>query len=715
MKKLGREREHLDSSHKGRRNEDIESGEIERLVLEASGDFDEVLNSQKEKKTGNRLDCFGATIEKEDSLDDHIRTPPTSIVDEGPKLLTPPRPIRKKSSNWELAIPDRWQIFQQNESKMLKESQEASNNAISQAMEIAAEQEMTKHLNSYSIKDSLVLSLLENDEKSVKTSENGNDSCEHSPKISYEKPWLENKIHPLNVRARPRAPDMLSLIPSSPVPIEKEQKLEQNTPKTKKNKMVKEALRMLNVEGQYPFFEENQNSTPVFGDDDNNSQEEIMTQSFKSMDRSSTQDANLEASRELMEINKKKRLNSNEFEDHFNLEETPCRTSRWSTRYKRLQSWHPKIKLPDRDPLSPSISFRDSFRNLNLSDIRLTPQVSLKLYEEKPIPKIEIRHSKKRRVAYTLSSICMVTAICLGVILSINRQEKPSISRGINEGLGNIIEVEHESEPFGNQVSEDTKSDSFSLYVLTDNPRSLKEDVVNFPEDADFGIHIGGIFNNKNTCDNSIYDEVKQTLQLSKVPFLALPANSDWCLCSNPVDALESWRSSLGTLDTTWEKSTISSGMSPLMRQAERPENFAFVSKKTLIIGLNIVENYVLHGDTIQGAQDNDNLNWTRFNLQLHQDTFNAIIILGHAAPTISQYEGYFHHISKLFQSEMPNTPILYVHSGNQYNEKKNIYTPYSGMKINLQAAFVGSSENTNPLKVSVQISNENKPKFSLN
>lgn len=242
------------------------------------------------------------------------------------------------------------------------------------------------------------------------------------------------------------------------------------------------------------------------------------------------------------------------------------------------------------------------------------------------------------------------------------------------------------------------------------------DDISHFPTDAEFGVHVGGAIAPVSQCIESIYFDFREILELSPVPLLAVPGDEDWSECPNPEDALELWRSSLGNLgEPSRSQSHKKKVFVPVMRQSDRPENFALVTKNVLVLGLNVIGKYERHRVTEQEAHDDDNLAWIRFNLELQRGSVNAVIVLGHTIPSVSQYEGFFRHVINDFKHDGVSIPILYVHGGIPKDEEQHkIYSPYPELNMSLKAAFVKLEETSSPVKIVVNGNNDNLEMFTL-
>ena len=136
-------------------------------------------------------------------------------------------------------------------------------------------------------------------------------------------------------------------------------------------------------------------------------------------------------------------------------------------------------------------------------------------------------------------------------------------------------------------LSETSSEESFSFYVMSQNPELSKTQFKSI-DDGEFFIHLGGIFSAKDeSCDEKAYDEAADLLRKSKLPVLVLPGDADWADCTNikPKKAIRLWKNSFVGIEKTWKEESNIPGL--VERSDDFPENFAFLFRGTLFIGMN--------------------------------------------------------------------------------------------------------------------------------
>jgi hypothetical protein len=93
-------------------------------------------------------------------------------------------------------------------------------------------------------------------------------------------------------------------------------------------------------------------------------------------------------------------------------------------------------------------------------------------------------------------------------------------------------------------------------------------------------------------------------------------------------EALILWRATFGSFEDHWNHSF------QVLRQTNRTENFSFVHKKTLFIGLNLVGGKV-HDPVEWKTRLTDNANWMIELLKEYTgDTIKSVVLFGHTTPT---------------------------------------------------------------------------------
>lgn len=106
-------------------------------------------------------------------------------------------------------------------------------------------------------------------------------------------------------------------------------------------------------------------------------------------------------------------------------------------------------------------------------------------------------------------------------------------------------------------------------------------------------------------------------------PVYAIPGEQDYASCPNPDQAFQYWLNEIGK----WDAST----KYVVKRQKGRIENFAFVFRKVLYIGVHVVGTEDdLYNKEEWSYRLSDDLQWVKENVQANLDRIKGIIIFGH-------------------------------------------------------------------------------------
>jgi len=186
--------------------------------------------------------------------------------------------------------------------------------------------------------------------------------------------------------------------------------------------------------------------------------------------------------------------------------------------------------------------------------------------------------------------------------------------------------------------------------------------------------HLGNWRNNNATCVKHDYKRIAKKLGRSSIPVSVLPGTREWGSCDNTTGARGLWRKYLVGLETqwntTWERDT-----DIVRRQDGRPENFSFIQKGMLHIGVNMVGNSTLSNST-DVERVGDNLNWVNETITNFADAVDAVIILGSAGNTGSENNLFFEELKSIvvkWNSYGQNLTVIYVkqseHELSQYTE----------------------------------------------
>ena len=140
------------------------------------------------------------------------------------------------------------------------------------------------------------------------------------------------------------------------------------------------------------------------------------------------------------------------------------------------------------------------------------------------------------------------------------------------------------------EINDDGSDDeSFSFYVIGRNPKLMRAELKSI-EDGEFFVHLGDIFSAKDQdCNEKAYDTAADLLRKAHLPVLVIPGDEDWIDCRNvkPKRALNFWKNSFVDFEKNWKGKSNLPGL--VQRSQNYPENFAFMFRGTLFIGINNV------------------------------------------------------------------------------------------------------------------------------
>jgi len=168
--------------------------------------------------------------------------------------------------------------------------------------------------------------------------------------------------------------------------------------------------------------------------------------------------------------------------------------------------------------------------------------------------------------------------------------------------------------------------------VMGDIPYSSSEELIlqqqiaehNLYSPSEFMVHVGDIRGSGSNCVESNYSSFANDMRELEVPTFVIPGDNEWTDCSNPVQAWSFWVQYLMNFEQN------SCGAPVVERQSIRPENFAFIKKGVLIIGLNMVGGTNTQvGNWNQRLQDN--ANWVNQQFQEKGSQVRAAVVFGHS------------------------------------------------------------------------------------
>lgn len=138
---------------------------------------------------------------------------------------------------------------------------------------------------------------------------------------------------------------------------------------------------------------------------------------------------------------------------------------------------------------------------------------------------------------------------------------------------------------------------------------------------GEFMVHVGDIFSGGTPCEEFRYQQVADVLEMLSVPAFMCPGDNETKDCDDPASALTYWNTHFLGLESNFCSNLAVS------RQAARPQNFAFVAKNVLFIGLNLV------GGSNENAVMQDDANWVEQQLVTQAPFVRAAVLFAQAGP----------------------------------------------------------------------------------
>lgn len=234
-----------------------------------------------------------------------------------------------------------------------------------------------------------------------------------------------------------------------------------------------------------------------------------------------------------------------------------------------------------------------------------------------------------------------------------------------------------------------------SFAILGDVPyspegeRHLVRDLAGLSEESEieFVVHLGDIKTGRTPCVAAVYENVAALLRRSPRPLFILPGDNEWNDCADPEAAWRLWTASFSRFEQAWPLPF------QVRRQPGRDENFAFVYRDVLFIGLNLV------GGRVQDEEEwrrrhGDNLDWVRAQLAAGGAGVRRAVVFGHARPSRSHAE-FFRDLEA--EARRFGGPVLYAH-GDGHHWKRNPLVPEG----HVEAVQVDDGNRAPPVKVTV-------------
>ncbi len=171
---------------------------------------------------------------------------------------------------------------------------------------------------------------------------------------------------------------------------------------------------------------------------------------------------------------------------------------------------------------------------------------------------------------------------------------------------------------------------------------------------SEFFVHLGDVVSgSKKVWPESQYEKIAGILRKCTIPTFVVLGDNEYNDLDRPDEGLRFWKKHFLHFDkqfkTPWE----------VARQEKRPENFAWLHKGVIVIGINLVGGRV-HDKNEWKKRLQDDADWTGACLAKWRKDARAAVVLGQATPTIA-HDRFFKQFAE--QCKQFAKPVLYLHA----------------------------------------------------
>ncbi|MBU1100369.1 MAG: metallophosphoesterase [Bacteroidetes bacterium] len=204
------------------------------------------------------------------------------------------------------------------------------------------------------------------------------------------------------------------------------------------------------------------------------------------------------------------------------------------------------------------------------------------------------------------------------------------------------------------------RDEKIIISVMGDVPRSeIENDLIqehirlhNEKSNAEFMFHVGDIKDGKSPCEEEVYDRVAGYLKRLTIPVFIVPGDNEWNDCSCPDSAWVLWEKYFLSFENNWKLSI------DVQRQNVRKENFAFMTKGVLLIGLNLVGGRV-HDEDEWEVRNKQCAAWVEDQFSKNREYVRAAVLFLQANPD-AKHKTFMESFLK--SAKEFSKPIIFIH-----------------------------------------------------
>lgn len=244
-------------------------------------------------------------------------------------------------------------------------------------------------------------------------------------------------------------------------------------------------------------------------------------------------------------------------------------------------------------------------------------------------------------------------------------------------------------------AAEKSAKEFVSFYVMGDGPYGTRgrdifsSQLQRLERRPEFMIHLGDTHERQKDCNLDHYDEAaNMMLDNVNVPTFVLPGETDWYECNDKTAAWNKWSERFLKFHENWQHSL------DVKHQEERLENFSFVHKGVLFVGLHVLDATVDDWEEWD-KQVRDDAVWLKEQCEAHGQDVGAVVLLCHAHAHSRRYKEF--HDELLIQANALDKPMLYLHG-----DTHNFLVDHRFPSPNIQRVAIDTTRDSDPMEVIV-------------
>ncbi|KAL7531350.1 hypothetical protein ACHAXR_005133 [Thalassiosira sp. AJA248-18] len=186
-------------------------------------------------------------------------------------------------------------------------------------------------------------------------------------------------------------------------------------------------------------------------------------------------------------------------------------------------------------------------------------------------------------------------------------------------------------------------------------------------EQHKFLVHLGSATRVVDNCATTAYYRTQLSLSVSPVPVYSIPGNNDYPECADPTEGWANYQEHMMDINTMYWNATDDYD---LKRQVNRTENFSFLHKRVLFVGLNMVTNSNANETSVRLE---DNIDWVETNVEAYWDNINAIFIMGYGRLLADENEPFYSAMIAKKESVWKDKLLVYARRASESELDKDV------------------------------------------